>query len=145
MKSDPLDPRIRESFGAPLPEDARQAMRLELETARSAWRTQARQPRSIFAAHPRISWLAAAASLLILAWGGWHGVRPRASAAQSAAATAASYVCATAHFPEKSAMCTAVFYSEEDPSLWTERRIVMLGPDGTVTEVIAYNQERSSI
>lgn len=143
MKSDPLDPQIRQSFGTPLPEDARQAMRLELEAARSAWRTQARSPRSIFAAHPRISWLAAAASLLILAWGGLHGVRPRAPAAQAAAAS--SYVCATAHFPEKSAMCTAIFYSKENPALWTERRIVMLGPDGHVTEVIAYNQERSSI
>ena len=143
MNTDPIDPLVRQSFGASLPEDARQAMRRELAGARSDWRARAEKPRSLFAAHPRTTWLAAAASLLVLALGGAHWARTRAPAAQAAAPS--SYICATARFPEKSAMCTAVFHSAQNPDQWTERRIVMLGPDGNLTQVIAYNPERNSI
>ena len=145
MKPDtPIEPMLRQAFGAPLPEEARHAMREQLEAARSAWRAQARQrPRLLFAAHRRISWVAAAAGLLLLALGGARWMLTRAPASRAAAAS--SYVCAIAHYPEKSATCTAVFYSQGDPSLWTERRTVLLDANGNMTEVIAYNPERSQI
>jgi hypothetical protein len=144
MKPDnPLDPLVRQSFGAPLPEEVRHAMRRQMETAQSEWRAQAEKPRSIFDTHPRVSWLTVAASLVILALGGARWARDRTTIAQ--VAPESSYACAVAHFPEKSATCTAVFYSNADPSLWTERRIVMLDSNGNMTEVIAYNQKRSSI
>ena len=143
MKSDPLDPLVRRSFAAPLPDDARQAMRRELDAARTDWRTRTEKPRAVFAMPPRLFWLAAAACLLILAAGGAHWTLTRAPVAQ--AAPPASYICATASFPQKSATCTAVFHSKENPDQWTERRIVRLDPDGNITHVIAYNPERNSI
>jgi hypothetical protein len=144
MKSDnPIDPLVRQSFGAPLPEDVRQAMHQQLEKARSGWRTRTEESRPVFFMYPRLSWLATAAGLLFIVLGGFHWARIRPSAEETRPGP--SYLCATAHFPEKSITCTAVFYSKEDPTLWVERRLVTLDSRGNLTEIIAYNHERSQI
>lgn len=141
----PIEPLAQKSFGSPLPEDVRQAMRRQLATTRAEWQAEAEKPRGVFARHPGISWMAAAAGLLILAFGGARWRQARAPGIAAQAAPESSYICVTARFPEKSGTCTAVFFSQDDPARWTERRIALLGSDGTISTVTSRNPERSSI
>ncbi|HPT17134.1 MAG TPA: hypothetical protein PK388_07620 [Kiritimatiellia bacterium] len=143
--SPPPEPLVQKSFGAPLPDDVRQAMRRQLATARAEWQAEAEKPRGIFVRHSGISWLAAAAGLLILTFGGARWMQARHSGAAARTGPETSYICVTASFPEKSGTCTAVFYSKDDPARWTERRMALLGADGTISTVISQNPERSPI
>ena len=143
--SPPSEPLVRKSFGTPLPDDVRQAMRRQLAAARADWHAEAEKPHPLFAVHPRFSWMAAAAGLLILALAGARRARVPASAPVAQTAPESSYICVTARFPEKSGTCTAVFYPKDDPAQWTERRMALLGADGTISTVTAQNPERSPI
>ena len=141
----PIEPLAQKSFGAPLPENVRQAMRRQLATARAEWQAEAETQRLVFRVAPRAAWAAAAAGLLILAFGGARWRQVRGPAAAVPADPADSYICVAARFPEKSGTCTAVFYSKDNPDRWTERRIAMLGSDGTISTVTVQNPERSPI
>ena len=142
----PPEPLVQKTFSAPLPEDVRQAMRRQLAAARAQWQAEAETQRPVFRFAPRAAWAAAAAGLLILAFGGvrWLQIRNPVVAA-AAPEPADSYICVTARFPEKSGTCTAVFYSKDNPGRWTERRIAMLGSDGAISTVTIQNPERSPI
>ena len=143
MKTNPQsDPLVQKSFGAPLPDDVRQAMRRQLAAARADWQAQAETQRPAFRFAPRAAW-AAAAGLLILVSGGVRWLQVRGPVAQTAPES--SFICVTARFPEKSGTCTAVFFAKDDPARWTERRIAMLGSDGAISTVTVRNPERSPI
>lgn len=144
MKTNPpADPLVQKSFGAPLPDDVRQALRRQLAVARADWQAQAETQRYVFRFAPRAAWMAAAAGLLILVSGGVRWLQVRGSVSQTAPKS--SFICVTARFPEKSGTCSAVFYAKDDPAQWTERRIAMLGSDGTISTVTVRNPERSPI
>lgn len=144
MKTNPPpEPLVQKSFGAPLPDDVRQALRRQLATARANWQAQAETKRPVFRFAPRAAWMAAAVGLLILVSGGVRWLQVRGPVAQTAPKS--SFICVTARFPEKSGTCSAVFYAQDDPARWTERRIAMLGSDGAVSTVTVRNPERSPI
>lgn len=144
MKTNPQpEPLVQKSFGAPLPDDVRQALRRQLAAARARWQAEAETQRPVFRFAPRAAWVAAAAGLLILAFGGARWLQVRGPVARTAPES--SYICVTARFPEKSGTCTAVFYSKDNPDRWTERRIAMLGSDGAISTVTVQNPERSPI
>ena len=144
MKTNPQsDPLVQKSFGAPLPDDVRQAMRRQLAAARADWQAQAETQRPVFRFAPRGAWVAAAAGLLILVSGSVRWLQVRGPVAQTAPAS--SFICVSARCPEKSGTCTAVFYAKDDPARWTERRIAMLGSDGAISTVTVQNPERSPI
>ena len=141
----PPEPLVQKTFSAPLPEDVRQAMRRQLAAARAQWQAEAETQRLVFRVAPRAAWAAAAAGLLILAFGGAHWLQIRSPVAAAVSEPADSYICVTARFPEKSGTCTAVFYFKDNPDRWTERRIAMLGSDGAISTVTIQNPERSPI
>ena len=144
MKTNPPpEPLVQKSFGAPLPDDVRQAMRRQLAAARADWQAQAETKRPVFRFAPRGAWVAAAAGLLILVSGSVRWLQVRGPVAQTAPES--SFICVSARFPEKSGTCTAVFYAKDDPARWTERRIAMLGSDGAISTVTVQNPERSPI
>ena len=146
MKTNPQpEPLVQTSFGAPLPDDVRQAMRRQLANVRADWQAEAEKPRAVYARRPGVFWMAAAAGLLILTFGGARWMQTRNPAAAAQAGPETSYICVTVRFPEKSGTCTAVFYSEDDPARWTERRMALLGADGTISTATSQNPERSPI
>jgi len=141
---DQLDRLVRRSFGAPIPADTREALQEELEGVREAWRTKTERPHPVLAVYSipqRRIRLAAAACFLIVVFAGTRLVL-HYRAARKAKSTPA-YVFAVAHQQVSYARCTAVFYSKENPTVWLERRMVILDRQGNVTEAIAYSRDGS--
>jgi hypothetical protein len=142
-QKDQLDRLVRESLRKPLPEEARRVLGRDLNTVRLAWQRESRRPRLVLrwlSMHPTAVALGAACVLLVALTGTYLALR-RGPAPDPLPAS--SYACAIAHSRVSSARCTAVFFSREQPNVWSERRTVILHPDGNMTTVIVYNQERT--